>query len=230
MAINIRSTSLETFAKCPYLYKFRPPFDWAWFLKFGTMVHKYIEMELSGTMNADARTLLFTDVPVWDRDMCIKMSEKICEYVREQQRTLVISEIESIYTYDDVELHGTFDLLFKDKDGNFILWDIKTASNNWTDLQREHSRQKIYYPTLVSKTLRVPIKQFCYLIVTKRSDPQLYPYIYDVQESDQQRTEEEMSKFRKASETNVWTPAEYWTLQDCMWCKLKNMCRNYTPF
>ena len=230
MPISIRSTSLETFSKCPYFYKFRPPFEWAWFLKFGTMVHKYIEMKLSGIMNPDAETLLFTDVPVSERNMCIKMAELICNYVKEQWWSIVISEIESIYTYDDVELHWTFDLLFKDKEGNFILWDIKTASNPRTESQKENSRQKVYYPTLVGKTLRIPIKKFCYLIVTKRSQPKLFPYIYEVQDWDIERTEKEMTKFREANENNIRTPAEYWSIQDCMWCKLKNQCKLYTPF
>lgn len=230
MTISIRSTSLETFSKCPYLYKFRPPFDWAWFLKFGTMVHKYIEMQLSNTLNEDAITLLFTDVPVSERDMCKKMADKICDYVKEQGWTLVITEIESIYTYDGVELHWTFDLLFKDKGWNFIIADIKTASNPRTEKQKEASRQKVYYPTLVGKTLRVPIKKFCYLIVTKRSEPQLTPYIYEVKDEDIEKTESEMTKFRIATENNVWTPTEFWSIQDCMWCKLKNQCKLYTPF
>lgn len=155
------------------------------------------------------------------------MAEKVVELVKEKEYEYVISELSMSHTYtdQDIMLEGTMDILFRTKEWDYVIVDIKTAKSNWTDEHAQAVKQKIIYPVLFAKKYWKDIKRFEYRVLTKTSNPELYQFCSDVSEDAHQQVMEILEALRKAEETQTWEPS--YPNYSCRYCPLKGKCQNY---
>lgn len=61
------------------------------------------------------------------------MSNIVLQHMKDNELTLILDERSEEKLLEDINimLTGTFDLLFKSKDGKYIMVDLKTAAQPW---------------------------------------------------------------------------------------------------
>lgn len=227
--IQIRTTELEKFINCPFKFKFDPPRDGSGlYFAFGTTLWKLVVMNIICPDNIEGKDLLLRRRWVKFREQLITMSNIVLQKIKDEELTYVLDERSEDKLFEDINimLGWTFDLLFKDKEWNYIMIDLKTAAQPWDDAHIEWVRQCRIYPYLHFVNNQRKIKRFEYRILSKTSIPKLQVAGFDIPD-DQfvDYVDEEIHNYAKAIETDVWMP-KYKNYQ-CHRCKLYDKCSKY---
>lgn len=226
--MNIRATTLEKFWTCKHRYKFEPPFSWSpIFFKFGSDLHKYVELALTDQLNEEIQDLILQQRPVKQRMMIIQMAEKILAHAKEQELTYIVSELwmSKEFSELDITLEGTMDLLFKTKDWEYIVVDIKTAKSKWQDDHANEVKQKIIYPVLFEFIYEKHIARFEYWIVTKTNNPELQVVSIPTEDSYPQDVIDILTELKETEESQARVPN--YPNYSCWYCPLKWKCQDY---
>ena len=227
--LQIRATQLETFRICPFRYKFEERVADAEHFRFGSALHKYIELLLNWTLNDTTQSMILNDRWVKERLMIIKMWNLFDSKVKEKWYELVCSEWTTKTFFEDLNtvLEGTFDHLFKNKEWQYVLVDAKTASSKRTQEHKDGVKQYIIYPSLLKKRYWLDISVFEYWVMTKTSNPQLEDINFTVPVTSVEDVEEKVKDLVHTTETGVRTPN--FPNHTCFFCKLRDRCRTYKP-
>lgn len=176
--VAIRTTHMESFAMCPYKYKFEPQkFDNEEALQFGTLVW----------------AILWAFRMWWDEkwyalsDIIARKYPEISQYAnfyngipayREymKDKKAICSELKMTYEIEMWDylliLSWTIDSLLVNKNGKYIIADDKTSKQEWTQETMNTKIQKYLYPFLLAQYVwRENIDSFDYLVFTKHSLP-----------------------------------------------------------
>ena len=219
---------MEKFRTCKHKYKFEPPFSW-WleFLKFGTTLHKYVELAITDQLNDEIKDLLLQQRPVKQRFMIIQMAEKVVDKVKELWYEYIVSELSMDKTYEDIDitLEWTMDLLFKDKEWKYVIIDIKTAKSIRDDEHIEWVKQKIIYPTLFEFIYNKHIDRFEYRVLTKTNNPDLQCIVCKTKEDYADQVKAVLDDLVETEKTGARTPS--YPNHTCRYCPLKGKCQEY---
>lgn len=228
--INIRATKLETYRTCPYRYKYEQELDEdAEHFKFGSALHKYIELVLHNQLNETTETMLLSEWWVKQRIMISKMANLVVEKVKEKEYTIICSERTNKIFFEDIniKLQWTFDHLFMNKQWEYILMDIKTAKSKRNDEHKSSVRQNVIYPALVKMKYGIDIKYFEYRVMTKTSNPSFEDICFEIQWDTITEVTEKLQELRQSEENNIFPP-KYWNYS-CRYCKMRDQCKSYSP-
>ena len=228
--IVIRATKLETYWTCPYRYKNEPELDEdVEHFKFGSALHKYIELLLNKWLNETTEVMLLSEWWVKQRLMISKMALLVSNLVEQKWYELVCSERTNKIFFEDlnIKLQWTYDHLFKDKEWSYILVDIKTAKSKRTQEHKDGVRQNIIYPALIKMKYNIDIKRFEYWVMTKTSNPDLEDISFEIIWDTVEEVKYKLTELRKAEESNNFPP-KYWN-HSCFYCPLREQCRWYAP-
>lgn len=235
--VSIRATKLETFLTCPYRYKYEPePSSDKLAFIFGTALHALVEMHVQWLQNQDAVDIILNRFGVKERRMLKALTECFINHLQERELTYVLSEYSFTHTFEDIKsedwtspiLEGTFDLLFKDKDGKYIIVDIKTASKHRDEEHIASVNQKRIYPALFKLESWVNISKFEYWVMNKTLSPKLQEVVFEVPEDNTETVTNYMQALVNA-EDNLDFPAAY-TNHSCFYCALRQQCRAMNNF
>lgn len=227
--ITIRATKLETYRNCPYRYKNEPaPDEEAVHFKFGSALHKYIELRLVNQINEETEFMIFNERWVKQRLMIQRMSQLFIENLEKKWYVLVCSERTNKYFFEDIniELQWTFDHLFKNKEWEYILVDAKTAQSKRTQEHIEGVRQNVIYPALIKLKYWIDVKFFEYWIMTKTITPQFQEVCFEVTWNPEEEVANKLKELRQSEELNFFKPN--YPNYSCWYCKLKDQCRGYS--
>ena len=230
--ISIRATNLETFITCPYKYKYEPtPSPDKMAFIFGTALHKLVEMHVQWLQNQDAVDIILNKFWVKERKMLKALTECFIQHLEERQLTYVLSEYSYTHKFEDIKdsnwespiLEGTFDLLFKDQEWQYIIVDIKTASKHWDDEHINAVNQKRIYPALSKLEWWINVSKFEYRVMNKTLSPKLQEVVFEVP-ADNVNTVTDYMQALVTAEDNLDFPANY-TNYSCFFCALRKSCR-----
>lgn len=227
MTISIRATNLEKFVNCPMAYKYSPPVDPDKLpFIFGTALHMLVEMHVQWLENQDAVDAILYKFWVKERKMLKAMVECFMKHLEERKLEYVMSEYSMTHRYNDIEqtpiLEWTFDLLFKDKDGAYVIVDIKTANKAWDEEHMEGVKQWRIYPHLLKIECWINVKRFEYRIMNKTLSPKLQEVVFEIWEDNDTVVKNYMTDLIIAEDTLTF-PAKrnYW----CWFCPLYSICK-----
>lgn len=226
--INIRATKLEAFRTCPYRYKFEPPLDdTAESLRFGSALHKYVELTLSWLLNDTTQWMILNEWWVKQRLMIIKMSSLIEEKVKEKWYILICSERTNKIFFEDINigLEWTFDHLFINQQWEYILMDVKTSASKRTQEHKDGVKQNVIYPSMLKAKHNIDVKYFEYRVCTKTSNPNLEDICFEVTGDTIDEVHNKCMDLRLAIETNTFAPN--FPNHSCWYCKLRESCKQY---
>lgn len=159
------------------------------------------------------------------------LTECFIEHLKTRNLEYVLSEYSYTHRFDDIVdaswdnpiLEWTFDLLFKDEEGKYIIVDIKTASKHRDEEHILSVNQKRIYPALMKLESWIDVSKFEYRIMNKTLTPKLQEVVFDVPENNTEIVTAYMQTLVNA-EDNLDFPAAY-TNYSCFFCALKNQCR-----
>ena len=227
MTISVRATNLEKFVNCPMAYKYSPPVDPDKLpFIFGTALHMLVEMHVQWLENQDAVDAILHKFWVKERKMLKAMVECFMKHLEEKEYEYVMSEYSMTHRYKDIEqtpiLEWTFDLLFKDKDGIYVVVDIKTANKAWDEEHMEGVKQWRIYPHLLKIECWIEVKRFEYRIMNKTLSPKLQEVVFNIDEDNDTVVKNYMADLVIAEDTLTF-PAKrnYW----CWFCPLYSICK-----
>ena len=227
MTISIRATNLEKFVNCPMAYKYSPPVDPDKLpFIFGTALHMLVEMHVQWLENQDAVDAILHKFWVKERKMLKAMVECFMKHLEEKDYEYVMSEYSMTHRYEDIEqtpiLEWTFDLLFKDKDGTYVVVDIKTANKAWDEEHMEGVKQWRIYPHLLKVECWINVSRFEYWIMNKTLSPKLQEVVFNIEEDNDTVVKNYMADLVIAEDTLTF-PAKrnYW----CWFCPLYLICK-----
>lgn len=226
MTISVRATNLEKFINCPMNYKYSPPVDpdkMAFI--FGTALHMLVEMHVQWLENQDAVDAILHKFWVKERKMLKALTMCFMDHLKERNLEYVMSEYSMTHRYEDVWqqpiLEWTFDLLFKEQDGTYVVVDIKTANKAWDEEHIEGVKQRQIYPALLKSECWIDVKRFEYRIMNKTLSPKLQEVVFDIPEGNDDIVKTYMANLVVAEDTLTF-PAKrnYW----CRFCPLRDLC------
>lgn len=226
--INIRATKLEAYRTCPYRYKFEPPLDdTAESLRFGSALHKYVELRLSWMLNATTEWMILNEWGVKQRLMILKMANLIEDKVKEKWYILVCSERTNKLFFEDVNigLEWTFDHLFINQAWDYILMDVKTTKAKRTQDHKDGVRQNVIYPALLQWKYGILVKYFEYWACTKTSNPILEDICFEITGEPMTEVHDKLVELRKSTEAQTFAPN--YPNFSCWYCKLYDSCKQY---
>ena len=232
MAISIRATNLEKFLTCPYRYKYEPePAPDKMAFIFGTALHKLVEMHVQWIENQDAVDIILNRFGVKERKMLKALTECFIKHLEERELEYVLSEYSYTHKFEDIKdenwdspiLEWTFDLLFKDKEWQYIFVDIKTASKHWDDEHINSVNQKRIYPALALLESWIKVSKFEYRVMNKTLSPKLQEVVFEVPD-DNTETVTDYMRLLVNAEDNLDFPAAY-TNYSCFFCAIRQQCR-----
>ena len=219
--IQTSATKIETFAMCPYMYKFQPEkFDNEEALLFGThtwaILESFLMWEDRWYALADliARQypehaqygIFYNNIPAYKE--YLKDKEAICAQFK------MTCEIE-MWDYLII-LSGTTDPIFINQDWKYIIADYKTAKQERTQETMNTKIQKYLYSFLYAQFVwREKLGSFDYLINTKHALPK--------PKKDWSKSTREWPRFA------VWSYVpEQKYIEDYMFNLFDYFCRSYT--
>ena len=187
-------------------------------------------MHVQWLQNQDAVDIILNRFGVKERKMLKALTECFIQHLEERELTYVLSEYSYTHTFEDITdeqwehpiLEWTFDLLFKDKEWQFIIVDIKTASKHWDDEHINSVNQKRIYPALAKLESWIKISKFEYWVMNKTLSPKLQEVVFEVPE-DNVDTVTNYMKALVDAEDNLDFPANY-TNYSCFFCALRPTC------
>lgn len=159
----MRATKLESFRTCPFRYHNEPKLDGdAEHFRFGSALHKYIELLLVNLINGTTEQMILSERWVKQRLMIIKMWNMFKELVDKKWYKLVVSEWTNKQYFEDinVSLEWTFDHLFTNPEWEYVLVDAKTAASKRTEEHKLWARQNVIYPALMKYKYGIDIRFF----------------------------------------------------------------------
>jgi putative RecB family exonuclease len=129
----------------------------------------------------------------------------------------------------DFKLIGIVDCIQRDKDGNLIIIDNKTANRAYSQDKIEQDLQMTVYSYLAAASRLVPTKsktlhRFDVLVKLKK-EPRLDLYHTTRTAADRKRLAKTISRVLKGIEVGVFFPNPGWMCQDCMHA---NACKNWS--
>lgn len=207
-------------------YKYSPPVDPDKMpFIFWTALHMLVEMHVQWLENQDAVDAILHKFWVKERKMLKALTMCFMEHLKERNLEYVMSEYSMTHRYEDVQwqpiLEWTFDLLFKEQDGTYVVVDIKTANKAWDEEHIQGVRQRQIYPALLKQECWVEVKRFEYWIMNKTLSPKLQEVVFNIEEGNEDIVKNYMSDLVIAEDTLTF-PAKrnYW----CWFCPIRDLC------
>lgn len=228
---SIRATQLEKFLNCPFRFRYEPEADPnSEAFKFGTTLHKLVEIYVQWIENQTAVDMLLYPWWVKERKMLKAITEEFIKQIQERNLRYILSEYSTLKQFNENDeqsttLEGTFDLLFQDKDGKHVIIDIKTASSNWTQEHINGVYQKYIYPALIEWNTWLHIDRFEYWIAKKTLTPTIQQVVYEVEPDVKDKVERFIDEYNEAEETLLFYPKR--PNYACFFCKIKKECSNF---
>lgn len=228
---SIRATQLEKFLNCAFRFRYEPEADPnSEAFKFGSALHKLVEMYVQWTENQTAVDMILNPRWVKERKMLKAMTEKFMQHIEERKLTYILSEYSMLKQFNkdeetDTTLEGTFDLLFQDEDGKYIVIDIKTASSNWTQEHIDGVYQKYIYPALIEWNTWLHIDKFEYRILKKTLTPSIQEVVYDVEPDVKDKVTNYIWEYNEALQSLQFAPKR--PNYACFFCKVKVECTHF---
>lgn len=187
-------------------------------------------MHVQHLENQDAVDIILNRFGVKERKMLKALTECFIQHLEERELTYVLSEYSYTHTFEDITdeqwehpiLEWTFDLLFKDKEWQYIIVDIKTASKHWDDEHINSVNQKRIYPALAKLESWIKVSKFEYWVMNKTLSPKLQEVVFEVPEDNVETVTDYMKALVQA-EDNLDFPANY-TNYSCFFCTLRKAC------
>ena len=225
---SIRATSLEKFAWCPFQFKFEDPLVGnEEFLTFGTHLHKVVELQFKWQQDwIDMITQQYDEklnkqLRLW--------AQRIHDKINELGYKQVVEELQLSYTYkDEIFIAWTFDALFIDKDGKYVLCDWKTTKSKWNQERIDSIKQYKIYSALLFNEYWIKVDRFEYYVLSKWPKMVLNITTFDIPDDCYVTTLNEMlDQYIEAELTWHWDRN---SSNKCWFCNCKDKCDAYIDF
>jgi len=229
--IWIRTTTLEKFITCPYRYKHEPPPPSNLHaFKFGTALHKLVEINVQGLATTEAVDIIMHPFAVKDRKMLSTMCNSFMEEVNARWLIYIVSEYSFNHTFenlidedwDPMVLEWTFDILFKTPEWKYIIVDAKTAKSAWNEEHIDAVNQRRIYPALFKLCSDFNVDSFEYRVMKKTLTPNLQKVVFNIEENNEEIVEWFMNDLLVAEKEQSF-PTNY-PNYSCWFCKLRGSC------